>query len=134
MLADVQVEGNGWSLYAGGIWRWVDPSGADELNHFGAILQGGYFVAENDELFARYDVVIPDSDTPGGDDAFNTLTVGWNHFFIPESNASRFTVDLQWFFNATTSNGLVSSDTLVGLLDSSEDNQVALRIQYQATF
>jgi hypothetical protein len=131
---DTQVEANGWNAFAAFIWNHVDPDGGSETDDLGIVLQGGVFVSDSDELFGRYDVIIPDSDTPGGDDAFNTLTFGWNHYFIPESHASKFQVDLQWFFNATTDNGLVGANTGIGLLDSSEDTQFAIRAQYQATF
>ena len=133
-LVDMQVEGNGWNAYGALIYQWADIPGSSALNNFGVIAQGGYMVAERNEIFARYDVVIPDSDTPGGSTAFNTITIGWNHFYFPESNASRLTLDIQWYLNATTDNGLVGSLPSIGLLESTEPNQFALRLQHQTIF
>jgi hypothetical protein len=132
--ADAQVEGNGWNAFAAFIWSHIDPDGGNELDNFGIVAQGGVFISASDELFGRYDVILPDSDTPGGDDAFNTITVGWNHYFIPESHASKFQLDLQWFLNATSDNGLVSANPGIGLLDSANEGQFAVRAQYGATF
>ena len=133
-LVDGQWQASGWSAYGALIYQYLDPAGIDALNNFGVILQGAAFVSDADELFARYDIVIPDGDTPGGDSTFNTLTFGWNHFFIPESEASRFTLDLQWFLNATADNGLVTSIPSIGLLESNNEGQIAIRAQYQAVF
>ena len=124
VTGDVQVEANGWNAFGAVIWDYIDPDGADSVSHLGAVIQGGVFVSESDELFGRYDVIIPDSDTAGGDDAFNTIGFGWNHYFIPESHASKFTVDVQVFLNETTENGLVSSNTTVGLLESGNSGPV----------
>jgi hypothetical protein len=131
---DAQVEGNGWNAFGAFIWNHIDPSGGDELDNFGIVAQGGVFISASDELFGRYDVIVPDSDTPGGDDSFNTITVGWNHYFIPESHASKFQLDLQWFLNATSDTGLVNANPGIGLLDSANENQFAIRAQYAATF
>ena len=133
LTVDGQVEGNGWNAFAAFIYNSTKMAGGDRMNNFGLVVQGGVFVSESDELFGRYDGVFADSDLPN-DDPFNTVSFGWNHYFIPESHASKFTVDLQWFLNETTGNDLVSANTGIGLLNSSEKNQIALRAQYQATF
>ncbi len=131
---DASYEANGWSVFGAGIFRQTDPAATDSVFDMGFVLQGAVFVSESDELFGRADIIVPDSDTPGGDDAFTTLTFGWNHFFIPESHASKFTVDVAVFLNETTGNGLISSNNDVGLLTSDNSGQFALRGQYSATF
>jgi hypothetical protein len=134
LTGDVQIEGNGWNGFGALIWNHVDPAAGMELDNFGIVLQGGVFATASDEFFGRFDVVLPDSDTPGGDDAFSTITVGWNHYFIPESHASKVQVDLQWFLESPSNNGLVSANPGIGLLDSGNDSQFAIRAQYGASF
>jgi hypothetical protein len=134
LTGDFQIEGNGWNGFAAIIWNHVEPDGGTETDDIGIVLQAGVFATASDEFWARYDGIYPDSDSPGGDDPFNTISVGWNHYFIPESHASKFQLDLQYFLDATTDNGLVSANPGIGLLDTSEDGQFAIRAQYAATF
>jgi hypothetical protein len=131
---DFQIEGNGWNAFGAIVWNHVEPPGNIHVDNFGVVVQGGVFANPSNEFIARFDVVMPDSVIIGGDDDFSTITVGWNHYFIPESHASKFQVDLQWFLNATTENGLVNPEPEIGLLDSSNDSQFAIRAQYSATF
>lgn len=134
LTVDAAYESNGWSVFGAFNWQNVDPATGDDMSDFGFLAQAGLFLSEADEIFGRYDVIIPDSDSPGGDDLFNTITIGWNHYFIPESHASKFTLDLQWFLDATTENGLVSANPAIGLLESTNENQFAIRAQYTASF
>jgi len=134
---DVQVEGNGWNAFGAFIYDYISPRGGDEVNNFAAVFQGGFFLDENNEIFGRYDFVAPDGDAFGDeDDWFNTITIGWNHYFIPESHASKFQLDFQYFINATTDTGIINGQDLsgIGLLRSQDDGQIAFRAQYQATF
>jgi hypothetical protein len=134
VTADVAYEGAGWSIFGALNWQNTDAAAAtDSTDDFGALVQGGVFVSSNTELFGRYDAVLPDSDRVN-DDVFNTITFGVNHYFIPESHASKLTVDLQWFLGSPADNDLVNANTSVGLLNSSNDSQFALRCQYQAAF
>ena len=133
LTADLSLEGNGWSLFASANWQSNDAPGMNATDNFGALIQGGIFATDSDEFFARYDVVIPDQDTPGGDDLFNAITVGWNHYFIPESHASKVTVDVIFYPDATTTNGLVNPDNSLGLLPS-DNAQFAIQAQYSAAF
>lgn len=136
--ADLMVEGDGWNLYGAGVALYTDPDGADDTTDYGFVAQGGWFIPDTDwELFGRYDVVIPDSDR-AGDDAFNTITVGANHYI--HGQAAKFSVDLQYFFDSTTDNDLAASiagssvGDRVSLLPSDEEGQFALRAQFQLLF
>ena len=134
---DAQVEGNGWNVFGAFVYDYISPRGGDEVNNFGLVLQGGVFFDENNEIFGRWDFVAPDGDAFGDDDDwFNTLTVGWNHYFIPESHASKFQIDLQYFITSTAGTAIVNNQDLsgVGLLRTQDDGEFAIRAQYQATF
>ena len=93
----------------------------------------------NWEIFGRFDSVIPDGDR-AGDDTFNTLTFGANHYF--HGQAAKFSIECQWFFADTVNNDLVhgvatgvgGDGSRIGLLPSANDNQIALRMQFQLLF
>lgn len=128
---DASMEGDGWNLFAAAVWRNTDASGSDS-DDFGAVLQGGYLVTDQVELFLRYDGVFPDDDT-GGDD-FHTLTGGVNYFISPESHAAKFSADIQYYFDAEDAAGIISPGTSSNLLSDTEDGQIALRLQMQVLF
>lgn len=136
--ADVSFEGNGWNVYGAFIGRHDEPDQGDGLDHFGIVVQGGVFVTDQLEPFARYDGVFPDDDLSNSDsDDFHTLTFGANYYVAPESHAAKFSADLQWFFEPTTNNGLISPVANGGplaLQGSGEDNQIAVRFQFQLMF
>ncbi len=134
--ADVSVKGNGWNVFGAFIGRNTDDRTVDQsFNDFGLVLQGGLFVCDPAELFFRYDEVFPDSDRgPTGND-FTTLTFGMNWYMVPDSHVAKLTTDVCWFLDAqSASSSLVKPSTSYGLLPSTEDNQVTLRVQFQIMF
>jgi hypothetical protein len=129
---DVMSKGDGWNVYAAFVARTISGPTVADFADFGFLIQAGKFVAPQWELFARYDVVIPDSDR-ATDDAFNTITVGANRYISPDSHAVKLTLALLFFPNETTT-GIVTQSTLAGVLTSSEKNQVAAQAQLQIAF
>jgi hypothetical protein len=132
VTADVSVEGNGWNVFGYIAYSGVDPEGGDSLNNWGALVQGGIFVAPQWELIAGWDIVIPDSDA-ANDDNFNTIRIGANHYFVPESHAIKLTIDLSWFLD-TQGDSIAPASTATGLLASGDDSQFNLRAQMQLAF
>ena len=130
VTGDVQWEGDGWNAFAAGVYRGIDPAGGDTLNDFGFVVQGGIFLTDEWELFGRYDAVFADDDRGAGTDDFHTLTVGVNHYFIPGSQAAKFTLDFQWFLDQQDAS-IVPASTALGLLPSSEDGQFNINAQLQ---
>lgn len=126
--ADVSLEGSGWNAFGAFIGRHRDEL-ADDLNDFGIVVQGGVFVSDQVELFARYDVVIPDSDRPSDPDTFSTLTAGATYFLVPGSHAAHLRAHVSWFLDAQ-SESIVPSSTTTGLLVDSQGDQVAIIIEY----
>lgn len=131
--ADAAIEGDGWNVYGSAHWMNIDAAGGSDTDDFGFLLQGGYFLNESWEAFARYDVVLPDDDRAGSPDEFSTITVGANHYFIPESHAVKFTADVQVFLDEQASS-IVMPSTLYGVLESGDSGQFTLRIQMQLMF
>lgn len=131
---DAGFEGGGWNLYGAFVGRTTDTSGAADADDFGALLQGGVFLSEKSELFARWDAVFPDGDRAAGED-FHTITAGLNHYFVAGSHAAKFTADAQWFLDSQAESGdIVGVNEGIGLAPSVEDGQFALRFQMQLLF
>jgi len=132
---DASLLGDGWNLYGAGIWRSMN-TGLMTLTDSGFVLQGGVFVSDNDEFFARWDLIAPSDSSPvvvgvSGSDDFNTFTVGWNHYIIPNSHAAKFTLEVQHFPDPTTESIVVLKNNL--LADSTSD-QFAITAQIQLLF
>lgn len=106
---DAQYEGDGWNLFAAYVGHSIDvtpPAGSvPKLVNHGFVLQGGMFVNDQTELFARYEGLFLDSDlaTLAGtnEDNFHYLTAGLNYYFVPESHAAKFTADVVYSFSDT---------------------------------
>lgn len=132
---DAQVEGDGWNLFGAFIGRNIEQraSGSDSnVDDFGVVIQGGLFLDQTNELFARYDIVIPDDNRAGSPDPFSTVTAGWNHYFA--GHAAKFTFDAQYAFDAITDTAAVPTDTETGLLGDSSTGEIILRAQFQLLF
>lgn len=131
---DAGYEGGGWNLYGAFIGRRTETTGSPDFDDFGAVVQGGVFISDQTELFARWDAVFPDDARASGQD-FNTLTFGANHYIIPESHAAKVTVDLQWFLDDQAgSSTIVRPNEGIALIGSSSDDEIALRFQVQLLF
>jgi len=132
---DASLLGDGWNLYSAGIWRSTND-GLTTFTDSGFILQGGVFVSDTDEFFARWDLIMPSDSTPvvvgtSGPSEFNTFTVGWNHYILPESHAAKFTLEVQHFPDPTTESIVTLKNNL---LADSTSGQFAITAQFQLLF
>ena len=132
---DASLLGDGWNLYAAGVWRSMD-TGLMTLTDAGYIFQGGVFVSDQNELFGRWDVITPSNSSPvvagvSGADEFNVFTFGWNHYIIPESHAAKFTLECQFYTDATTESIVAIRGNL---LPESTGEQFAITAQIQLLF
>jgi hypothetical protein len=136
LTVDYSLVGDGWNFFAAGIMNSRDNSGATvDTDDFGIVVQGGVFVTDQDELFARWDAVFPDDSNPGGTEDFNSLTFGWNHYLVPESHAAKFTLDLRYTLDelaTSLANGAQSDG--INLLADADDGQIAVTAQFQFLF
>ncbi len=96
---DGAYEGDGWAVRAA-FYATDMESGAAEHENMGFELGGSFFFSEQWEGFARWDALILDDDaaasevaTPG-DDVQNFIAIGANYYFVPGSQAAKFTVEL----------------------------------------
>ncbi|MFK7883877.1 MAG: porin [Phycisphaerales bacterium] len=123
---------DGWNAYAALIYRNTD-NGMMSFDDIGAVVQGGFFVAENTELYGRWDAVFPDSSrgTTGND--FHSVSFGVNHYLIPESHAAKFTFGVSIALDPTTES-IVSTSDGHNLLPDSESGQIELMAQMHLLF
>lgn len=134
---DFSYVSDGWNAYAAGIWRNMDTGAATDMDDFGVLVQGGVFITDQDELFARWDAVFPDSSNAPADEDFNALTFGWNHYLVPESHAAKFTLDLNYYLDASDSGSTIVSTSSSGghsLLSDTDDGQFGITAQMQFLF
>jgi hypothetical protein len=130
---DASIKGPGWNAYAAFVGRREEVAAGD-FNDAGFLVQGGYFLSDQWEAFARYAHVMPDSDRVNGGD-FREVTLGANYYFFPESTAVRFTGDVNYDLDDTIgSSSIVRTSAANGLLPSAEDGQVSLRLQLLVSF
>jgi phosphate-selective porin len=134
--ADAMVKGNGWNAFAEFVGRHAkDQTTPTEATYddFGFVVQGGYFFTNELEGFARYDVVAPDKDRTNHS-VFHEITIGGNYYFIPESQAAKFTLDLLICpSKQSKSSSLVATNTASGLL-AADKSQFVLRAQMQLLY
>jgi hypothetical protein len=130
---DNQSEGSGWNIFAAFVWSHLEPDVGDDVDTFGIVLQGGWFIAQDTEIFARWDCFQPDSDS-ANDDFFNTLTAGLNYYFIPESHASKLQIDVQVFIDDPADSDGVTPQQGIGFLPTADSGEITLRVQYQLLF
>jgi Phosphate-selective porin O and P len=123
---------DGWNMYAAGVWRNTD-TGVAEFDDFGVVVQGGVFLGNQDEIFARWDEVFPDDANGATNGDFSRITVGWNHYMVPESHAAKFTLDLGYALDST-SDSIVKTSDGHNLLADSEDGQISVTAQLQLLF
>ena len=132
LTADLSWLGDGWNAYGAVVYRRTD-NGAVAFSDYGAVVQGGLFVSDRTELFARWSAVFADSDrgATGGD--YSDITVGVNHYLVPESHAAKLTLGVTYSLDATTGS-IVRTSSGHNLLSDSEDGQVGLTAQLQVLF
>ena len=157
---DGSWEGQGWNVYAafiGDSSETEDNGGGDaiEADNFAGIVQGGFFVTEQVELFARWDGIFWDDDFTGagGDpdaeiEDNHFISAGVNYYISPESHAVKFTGQVTWSLedtaflfaqdDATTDDidesGPLSGGSSNSLLGQSESDEFTLGFQMQVKF
>jgi hypothetical protein len=153
---DGSFEGKGWNVYAAFVGDHTESedttgSGADtDSDNFGGLVQGGIFVTEQVELFARWDGIFWDSDTvnAAGDEIEDShfISAGVNYYISPESHAVKFTGQIIWALEDTSilfseddpstpedESGFLSNSSN-SLLGQTESNEVGLGFQMQVMF
>ncbi len=123
---DLSVEGGGWNLYAAAVGRHTDRDSGN-LDEYGFLVQGGVFVTEDLEFFARYEWADDDTDA----DELSVATIGFNRYF--HKHTLKWTTDAGYGFNGV--NGSFPSSGAGWRVDGvGEDGQIVVRSQLQLLF
>jgi hypothetical protein len=139
LTGDFTYEADGWNAHAAVAWMNTDGPGGD-FDDWGFLVQGGIFLTDTTELFARFDMVSPDDTrapvAPGSTvDDFSTITFGVNHYLVPESHAAKFTVAVMYYLDSVSNTGgVVGASDGLNLLADTEDGQVGITAQLQLLF
>jgi hypothetical protein len=149
LTADVSVEGDGWNLFTAAMVQNTEAEspvvffGARETTDWAWLIQGGYFVAPQLEVFGRFDMIIADDDRPFAVDEFRSITAGLNYYMAPESHAAKFTAQMIYFLDDAPVGPVIPTDvglgapqgnTLTPLLSGMDDGQFSIVAQMQLAF
>jgi hypothetical protein len=108
--ADVQYENTaGLGVFAAGYYQHIDDTIfadvlTDNLENWGALVQVGYMLNAQWELFGRADVVFFDEEQLADEDTFYELTVGINYYLGKNGSAlhrAKITVDVTYLPNGS---------------------------------
>jgi hypothetical protein len=118
---DGAYEADGWAV-RGAFYYYDNEFAATEAQNMGFELGGSFFFNDQWEGFARWDTLIVDDDVAAGqttdEDTFNFVSIGANYYFVPESHAAKFTIELGISLDETSDLVGVAGDTGVGVLGS----------------
>ena len=133
--ADAGYESDGWNVLGGITGRAIEWDG-DSYTDWGLFAQGGVFVSDNAELFARYARVIPDDGRSGGSDDFSSITAGVHYYFFRGSHAAKLSAEMTYYPDAQADSASLvrAPDTGVGIGPDTEDGQWGLGVQMQLVF
>lgn len=135
-VVSVTVDGSyvadGWNIFGAFVWRNTDTA-ASSFDDSGALIQGGVFVSDQTELFARWSAIFADSSRGATGEDYSDITAGLNYYLVPESHAAKFTLGVTYSLDATTTS-IVPTSTGHNLLSDAEDGQLAIISQVQFLF
>jgi hypothetical protein len=154
VTADARVDFGGANLFAYGVYRDVSLQEAqpvrgggdsDELQQWGAVAQGGYFLTETVEGFLRYEVGNSDTDkfrtAPGtleaDGDELSLLTVGANWWPAGVKNRVKISGDFGYAFTPLVDFAASGADWLPNYTEEDGDTlggEWVIRTQLQFTF
>lgn len=130
LTADVTWNFGGASLFAAIVYQNIS---APEVSSqpWGFMVQGGFFLTDDIEAFARYDYAnsgLEDKSVGGSSTTINVITVGANYFM---NNNAKFTANFGYAFNQLGSLYAASS---AGFRASDQNGQFAIQAQLQLSF
>ncbi|MFM7260421.1 MAG: porin [bacterium] len=154
VTADARVDFGGASIFVYGVYRDVSLQEAqpvrgggdsDELQQWGAVAQGGYFVTDDIEAFLRYEIGNSDTDkfrtAPGTLDAegeeLSLVTVGANWWPAGVKNRIKISGDFGYAFSPIVDFAASGADWLPDYTaenGGTSDGEWVIRTQLQLTF
>lgn len=133
---DISLEGDGWNFFLAGVYTYREghlPGSTQEIEpqNAGLIVQGGFFVTDHIELFARYDYAWGDGNAEVPSD-ISTYTAGFNYYLFPGSQALKFSFDVLYAPDSVNGTSLQNNNA-VGLV-TSDGEQWVVQAQLQVMY
>jgi hypothetical protein len=128
--ADVQWNTGPLAIYAAYVGVYTDfgnslgGGGNGDNYDYGFVVQAGYLVNPEWELFARYDWMHLDNRAAGMEDDFHEVALGVNYYM--HGHNAKVTVDVGWL-----PNGSPSDQDGIGVFANNGDNEYFIRGQFQ---
>ncbi|MCZ6444687.1 MAG: porin, partial [Planctomycetota bacterium] len=130
LTGDVSVEYDGWNAFAALVYTSTDlPTPFLDVDTTAIVIQGGYYLSDNWELFGRYEWSDFDLVTVPATEDLNIFTVGATRYFAGHN--AKWTTDIGIGFDEVT---LPANITGFRTDDPGEDGQVVIRSQVQILF
>jgi len=131
---DASYQANGLTLSGAYMANTLEATGAGDVDQNAFLLEAAYFVTDELQPYIRYE--FGDDDTAGTDD-LEIWTVGANYYV--HKHSAKFTVDVAYkaegdFTVINDFGGSVESDSLGFNGFANDEEQIALRIQFQLLF
>lgn len=131
-LIDSMYQGPGWNLFGQVMVSSIDQTNAPDVIDATLIVQGGMYISQSTELFARFDGIFPDN--ARDNDPTSIITFGFNEYFYPDNpQALKFSFDMQWVLQDQQGSGTPTS-SLTGVFSSNDAGQLVLKGQLQAKY
>jgi hypothetical protein len=152
MTADLTMDFGGANLFMYGVYRRVNLTGdvttrdgeADGMNQWGAVVQGGVFVSNEVELFARYEVGDTDTDQfrtvePGVELELDSIVTAGFNYYVDGNKDVKWTTDFGYAFTPIGDFASSGADWLQDFSGSTDDGftndgQWVIRTQLQLLF
>ena len=144
---DYQYEGDGWNFFAAYIGQWIDwefETTTLGTLHNAILLQGGWFLTDEIEMYARFETFWIDKAYRTGfgvpDGYIHRIgTIGVNKYILPESHAAKLSADVSYAFDtlfvlSAGADSLGLPDPAVTGFQGLTTHEVVLRVQLQLAF
>jgi hypothetical protein len=139
---DASLLGDGWNVFAYMV-ETAAKDGGEKQDSSGWLVQGGFLVSDNVELFTQYQKgKINNATFAQGSNDMSAIRIGFNYWPNAGNNSLKWTTDIAWSQDSlpnSSGSGISSANWLTtgnGWREdlSGEDSQMLLRTQLQVLF
>jgi hypothetical protein len=137
---DWSWEGKGWNVFVAGTGNHIDPgaAGLPTTSNYSVVVQGGIFLADQIELFARLDTIMLDKNIGAADATMYFIQGGVNYYVSPESHTCKLTGEVGYATNQTAvlfgSGGFIEGNTRNTFLGDTHTGEFTLMGQVQVVW
>ncbi len=121
---DAQWESGKVGVFGGFFGKYTAAGNASDTWDYSFVIQAGYLVDAQWELFARYNYLRMDQRPAGSENTFHEITIGANYYL--HSHAAKITLDFGWL-----PHGAPSNLDAIGILANDGGNEFYIRGQFQ---